>query len=188
MVLKKLSVWGNNCWQGVILFPWSQWIFSHLLKGCRTKQVGHESEFGPCADPLVSKTYMMTDGEFLSWRDSAELLFVLSQHPFVSLSLFALSLSSCHSLPVVGVHAFLPRLALTPAYPQVKGCRESTQSSVGWVMHSRQSRLCWQPLQGLLFQLCATASWFSCMSTSSSFSFGTVLSNRAMKVPADGIL
>lgn len=127
------------------------------FKGCWTKQVGHEVEFGPCADPLVCKTCMMTDGEFLSWGDSTEVLFMLSQHPFVCLSLFALLLFSSHSPPVVGVHAFLPQLVLTPAYPQVQRCRESTQSSLGWVMQGRQARLCWQPPQDLLLQSCATA-------------------------------
>lgn len=149
---RKLWFWGNlvseetadgRVWAS---FPEANRSSVIYFKGCRTKQVGHELEFGPCADSLVPRPYMMTDGEFLSWRGSTELLFVLSQHPFVCLSLFALSLTSCHSLPVVGVCGFLPRLVLTPAYPQVQGCRESMQISVGWVMRSRQSRLCWQPL------------------------------------------
>lgn len=111
-------------------------------------KVGCELEFGPCADPLVSKSYMMTDGEFLSWRDSTEWLFMLSQHPFVCLSLFALSLSSCHSLPGVGVHAFLP--GLNPCLSTSPGMQREDTEHRGWVMQSRQSRLCWQPPQSLL--------------------------------------
>lgn len=189
---RKLWFWGNllseetgddRVWAS---FPEANGSSVIYFKGCRTKLVGHELEFGPYADPLVSKPYMMTDGEFLSWRDSTELFSVLSWHPFVCL--FALSLSSCHSLPVVGVHAFLPRPVLTPAYPQVQGCRESMQSSVGWVIQSWHGKLCWQPPQGLLLQVCATASLALLYKNFLLFSFGTVLSNRAMKMPADGIL
>lgn len=134
---------------------------------------------------FLKLTWWLT-GEYLSWRDSTELLSLLSQHPFVCLSLFALLLSSCHSLPASSVHAFLLRLVLTPAYPQVQGCRESMQSSVGWGMQSRQS--CADSIPwACSFSCVPQLHWLSCTRTSSSFSFGTALSNRAMEMPADGV-
>lgn len=162
-------------WKGVMLFPWSQWIFCHLLQGMQD-QTG-ELEFGSVLIHWFPNLTWWLNGEYLSWRDSTELLSWFWQHPFVCLSLFALSLSSCRSRPVAGVHAFLPRLVLIPAYPQVQGCRESMQSSVGWGMQSRQSS----------FSCVPQLHWLSCTRTSSSFSFGTALSNRAMEMPADGV-
>lgn len=72
---------------------------------------------------------------------------------------------------------------LTPAYPQVQGCRERTQSTVdGWCRAGRVG--CADSLP----RACSLLHWLSCTRTSFSLSSGTVLSNRAIKMPADDIL
>lgn len=113
----------NSRWQGMTFCAWSQWIFCHLLR--RLQDQAGESI--PCPDPLISKSHMMTDEEFLWWRDSTALLMCVPTAPFL-LSLFALPLVSCGTISLWWVSTLFPKaglvLCMLWACPEVHGSSE----------------------------------------------------------------
>lgn len=156
----------DSCWQGMMLCPWSQWIFCHLLQGTQDWRAGLWVESGPCPDLLACKRYIMTDGEFLWWRGSTALLICV-----LAASLFTASLCSgswelwptlfqgwscamrAVSLSASAVRARrAQRDNVTPGRPGGLTSTHQRDGAVdGWRTHSKQSSLCWRPLQGLQF-------------------------------------